>query len=175
MPDLQSALQSALKQWEDPVQTQPQPPAKQPRPRFAVTNNVSRATFAYVKANPGLRVRAICEGLVAQGFKRTSVNALVGQMVLAGMFRRDETKCYWAIVDEYTPYCIATLRRAAKAAGVRKAPPRRVPRAAAQPSTQPAVQGALAPETPVAVDVILDALTVAQAREMFNRLKRMFA
>ena len=65
MPDMQTALSNALKttinDWEkDDMQT------TQNRPKgerfFGVTNNVTRATFDYVKNNPNETSPEICAG-----------------------------------------------------------------------------------------------------------------
>lgn len=187
MPDIQTALQSALKQWEDPqeqtVQTQPTQ-TSDTKSYFTVTNNVSRVTFDYVRGNPGLRCGEICDALAAQGFKRASVSSLLGQMVLAELLRRDTDRKYWAVKPEYEPFSTYTLRKDRSKANPRKLvsqtramknylPKKETPKAEPVQPVPPAPQ----PEVKIcnSVDELIDTLTIAQARDLFARLKKMFA
>lgn len=181
MPDIQTALQSALKQWEEPKETTVQTQTAQPKPYFTVTNNVSRVTFEHVRDNPGLRCGEICEALEAQGFKRASVSSLLGQMVIAGLMRRDGDRKYWATKPEYEPFSTYKLRKDRSKANPRKllvqtrAMKNYLPKKET-PTAEP-VQSAPQPEVKVvnSVEDLLNTLTVAQARELFDRLKKMFA
>jgi len=81
MPDLKSALQSALNEWNQPetatVQAQPKPNLP---PFFTRTTDVTRETFNYVRDNPHRTTREIRDALVVQGHKESSVSALLSQM-----------------------------------------------------------------------------------------------
>jgi hypothetical protein len=101
MPDIASALQKALNEWEptEPVPTPTPTPAKA---YFTVTNNVTRVTFDYVRDNPGKTRVEVAKAMEKQGFKPGSVSSLLGQMIKQGMVRESAHLLY-ATVNEYTP------------------------------------------------------------------------
>jgi hypothetical protein len=101
MPDIASALQKALNDWEPnaPVATPAPTPSKS---HFAVTNNVTRITFEYVRDNPGKTRIEINKELEAKGFNAGSVSSLLGQMLKQGMLRENAHLLY-ATANEYTP------------------------------------------------------------------------
>ena len=128
MPDIQSALKSALsktlQQWDDDDDTPSVPmpttinnslsaPSQniqgipmtrttgQPH-RFGVTNNVSRETFNYVRDNPGSTRKEIIEGLAYKGFAEKSTSSLLSQMVKQKMVHIT-SNLYYADIPEYTP------------------------------------------------------------------------
>lgn len=93
MPDLKSELSKVLQAWDaqdneptaiaiptltkEPTMTQ----AITPR---TITTNVTRETFNFVKANPGIRRQAVIKGLVQKGQKEKSVAAMVSQLLRNG-------------------------------------------------------------------------------------------
>jgi len=100
MPDIASALQKALNDWE-PTADNPQTPAPS-KVHFAVTNNVCRATFDYVRDNPGKKRVEVSKALETKGFNPGSVSSLLGQMLKQGMLRENAHLLY-ATTNEYTP------------------------------------------------------------------------
>jgi hypothetical protein len=101
MPDIQTALQTALSTWEkDDQQTIKE--KTMPKLLFIATNNVSRDTFNYVFNNPNKTSAEICDALVAQGHKRSSVQSLLTQMVRGGLVQRVDEK-FTALISEYRP------------------------------------------------------------------------
>lgn len=101
MPDIKTALQTALSTWEkDDQQTIKE--KTMPKNLFKPTNNVSRNTFEYIKAFPNLTSTEICAAMEAQGHKRTSVHSLLTQMVRGGLVQRVDEK-FTALIDEYRP------------------------------------------------------------------------
>ena len=107
MPDLQSALKNAIETWEPtptnkPVQQQPKENQMQ-KPKFEIKNNVTRVTFDYIKLHPGTTAAAASKDLVKQGYKESSVTALMAQFVRAGLAVRDGKFGYRVLVDEYIP------------------------------------------------------------------------
>lgn len=184
MPDIQTALQSALKQWEEPkeqtVRTQPTQ-TSDPKPYFTVTNNVSRVTFEFVRDNSPKTNKEICDALEQQGFKRTSVSSLLGQMVLAGLLKRDDLGKYWALVSEYRSFSTYTLRKAQGKTKSRNLLKKPVAQTRAMKNYLPKQEAPAPvqaqPEVKIcnSVDDLLNTLTVIQARELFDRLKKMFA
>jgi len=101
MPDIQTALKTALNTWEkDDQQTIKE--KTMPKLLFIATNNVSRDTFNYVFNNPNKTSAEICDVLVAQGHKRTSIHSLLTQMVRGGLVQRVDEK-FTALTNEYRP------------------------------------------------------------------------
>lgn len=101
MPDIKTALQTALSTWEkDDQQTIKE--KTMPKNVFKPTNNVSRNTFDYIKANPNMNSTEICAAMEAHGHKRTSVHSLLTQMVRGGLAQRVDEK-YSVLIDEYRP------------------------------------------------------------------------
>ena len=102
MPDLKTEMSKVLNAWEQDAQEVQQPKPKGPR-MFTATNNVTRATFDYVKSNTKRTHSQICEEMVRRGFKQNSVGSLITQFTKQGMFQRDEDGRYTAITNEYIP------------------------------------------------------------------------
>ena len=105
MPNIQTALNNALKntlnQWEkDDMQTTNYSRGNK---AFSVTNNVTRATFDFVKANPNLTASEICAEMTKRGYKDSSVGSLIAQFAKQGLAERDDRGRYLVIVKEYTP------------------------------------------------------------------------
>jgi hypothetical protein len=106
MPDIQTALSNALKttinNWEkeDMQTTQTNTQGKK---FFGVTNNVTRATFDYVKQNPNLTSAEICADMAKLGYKESSVSSLIAQFAVQGLAERDDRGRYITIVPEYRP------------------------------------------------------------------------
>jgi hypothetical protein len=110
MPDMQTALSNALKttinDWEkDDMQTTQTNTQTRPKGKrfFDVTNNVTRATFDYVKNNPNLTSAEICADMEKLGYKPSSVSSLVAQFAVQKLAERDDRGRYITIVDEYRP------------------------------------------------------------------------
>ncbi len=107
MPDLKSELTKVINSWEAPTQaaSKPEPtpaPKTGARPIFEPTNNVCRATFAFIQSNPGKNRRELAKLLEDQGYKRSSTTSLMGQMVTQGMVR-DTGGLLFTNVPEYRP------------------------------------------------------------------------
>ena len=153
--------------------------AIQDKPYFTVTNNVSRVTFEFVRDNSPKTNMEICDALEARGFKRTSVSSLLSQMVIVGLLKRDDLGKYWALESEYRSFSINSYRKAKEKAKVRKP----VAQTRAMKNYLPKQEAKEEPQTVTVQEVkicnsvedLLNTLTVAQARELFDRLKKMFA
>jgi hypothetical protein len=140
MPDIQTAFKSALtktlQEWDDdgenlphssrqPVSSSSQPPQPSQNIQgipmtksFNITNNVSRATFNYVRDNPGSTRKEIMTALSHQGYGQGSVSSLIAQMVRNKM-AHVTNNLYYADIPEYTP--IKSLKAIKKL----EAPPKR--------------------------------------------------
>jgi hypothetical protein len=108
MPDIQTALSNALKttinNWEkDDMQTTQTNAHHKGKRFFDVTNNVTRATFDYVKKNPNLTSAEICADMSKLGYKESSVSSLIAQFAVQGLAERDDRGRYITIIDEYRP------------------------------------------------------------------------
>ena len=106
MPDIQTALSNALKttinDWEkDDMQTTQI--NTQGKKFFDITNNVTRATFEYVKNHPNETSPEICASMAKLGYKESSVGSLIAQFAKQGLAERDDRGRYITIVDEYRP------------------------------------------------------------------------
>ena len=117
MPDMQTALSNALKNtinnWEkDDMQTTQQTQNKTvhtganydtKKKLFGVSNNVTRATFDFVKKHPNLTSAEICADMEKLGYKESSVGSLLAQFAKQGLAERDDRGRYITIVDAYRP------------------------------------------------------------------------
>jgi hypothetical protein len=171
MPDIASALQKALNDWEPnaPVATPAPAPSKS---HFAVTNNVTRITFEYVRDNPGKTRIEINKELEAKGFNAGSVSSLLGQMLKQGMLRENAHLLY-ATANEYTPIK-SSKKLKAMAAKPQEQPRKKVvlinKRTGEVVSAAPKVE-----PTPVGKEWepndVIDKLTVHQAIALFKALR----
>jgi len=103
MPDIQTALKSAIDAWEPTPTGQQLKEKLMTKTPFAIQNNVTRVTFDYIKLHPGTTAAAASRDLTKHGFKESSVTALMAQFVRAGLATRDNNHGYRVTVDEYTP------------------------------------------------------------------------
>lgn len=208
MPDLQTALSTALlnrgfentlavtlKQWEDEdnktlQSTQPQPQSKdtmqttetittkQPH-RFQEKNGVTRATFEFVRDNPGLKAKDIVDALLKRGYKTNSTDSLIYQMLRVGLMTRDVHGGFHAVGSEYKAYNLAKRAQAAKAAKAGRKPTKKSAGIAALTVDTGANQEAQAPVSIVltrnwTAEGVVNKLTVVQARQLFDLLKEIF-
>lgn len=168
MPDIASALQKALNDWEPnaPVATPATTPSKS---HFAVTNNVTRITFEYVRDNPGKTRIEINKELEAKGFNAGSVSSLLGQMLKQGMLRENAHLLY-ATANEYTPIKSSKKLKAMQTNPERKKVVLVSKRTGEVVSAAPKVE-----PTPVVKEWepndVIDKLTVHQAIALFKALR----
>ena len=120
MPDLQTALQSALikttlNAWdahEDQIR-KPQQEKQMANPNpvinheagkgFTPSNNVMRATFDAVKNSPKMKHKEYVEMLALNGYKINSTSAVLYQLMRAGQIARDEQGQLSVTCAEYQP------------------------------------------------------------------------
>jgi len=113
MPDIKTALSGILSEWE--LDNQQQEKQVKHIPHFKVTNNVTRATFDYVKNNPRQSCKEICAALEKDGYKPSSVGSLLTQFVKHGLCTRDNMHNYTTAVSEYTPIKVRKQLKAKQA------------------------------------------------------------
>ena len=185
MPDIQTALSNALKttinNWEkeDMQTTQTNTQSKSTR-FFDITNNVTRATFDYVKHRPNETSAEICVAMERLGYKSSSVGSLLAQFAKQGLAERDDRGRYITIVPEYKP--LKNKKKEAKVVAKPVETPKRKyeKRSEGIAALQPDTAQAPAPKRFVTLvrtktpDDILKDMTVFQARELYDYLKKMF-
>jgi hypothetical protein len=121
MPDIKTALATALKEWEPPASgtviepaapaPTPAPPKPTPRP------NMTRDTFAMVRDNPGISRADAIERLQAMGHKPVSTSSILYQLVRAKMI--DEVDGTFSTKRKNYTSLTHALEKAPK--GIRKA------------------------------------------------------
>ena len=178
MPDLKSALKSAIETWEPtPTGQQLKEKLMSNKPVFEVQNNVTRVTFDYIKLHPGTTSTAASRDLVKHGFKESSVTALMAQFVRAGLATRDNNHGYRVTVDEYTPMKASAKYAKKTVVKAKPAPKAREPQndgiAALQPeATSKRVVNTIVFGKPP--EEVIKHMTVLQARELYDYLKKIF-
>ena len=199
MPDIKTALTSALQEKQMQTTTQAPTPevletvrewaaddmrARIPRtPKY--TGYLSRDIFLYVQANPGKTYKEVEKVMAALPYKYNvgSCGTLLSQMRRVGMMTRDEDSRYTAVAAQYAP--IYKPEEAAKKYKLKKRPKATVakagvrgkisrePVAAQKPEPTPVV----APPTVRAVDLdkLLSELSFPQAIELYKKLRAMLS
>jgi hypothetical protein len=149
-----------------------------------IKNNVMRETFDFIMNNPGLTCKVISLCMEKKGFKASSVTSVVSQLWRSNQLIR-EGNTYRTASSEYRPMGTTTsakisrlrkrveeLKEVAKSKGIAALP--------TQTEAVEPVKHILATPTLVHSDrkfdakKLVDPLTVAQAREVYNELKTMF-
>jgi len=84
MPDIKTALESALKEWEPPAEgtvIEAAAPASVPK----TPRNMTRDCFTMVRDNPGITRNTAVQRLEAMGHKPASTTSILSQMVKTKM------------------------------------------------------------------------------------------
>ena len=148
---------------------------------FTITNNVSRATFDFVRDNPGLFHNDIKRKLTDKGYKESSVTALISQLRRSGQIARLADGTYHATAKEYAPIKQAHKQAKTKKPVAKKPVAKKV--ATPEPKSEgiAALQPVAAPVTtasPVVisndVEYILSTLPIKQARSLYDELHKIF-
>ncbi len=164
MPDIKTALSGILSEWElDNQQQEKQVETRQPI--FSVTNNVTRATFDYVKNNPASASGEVSRALALRGYKPSSIGSLLTQFVKNGLCMRDSNSNYTAIANEYTPIKVRKQIKAAQV--IQKAKTTRGEGIAAL-SAQPMVK------TVWDVETVINNIGLKQAHALYRELHTYF-
>ena len=171
MADMKTALSGILSEWELDNQQQEKQVQKAPYvPHFKVTNNVTRATFDYVKNNPHQSCKTICVALEKRGYKSSSIGSLLTQFVKNGLCVRDANGNYTAIAHEYTPIKVRKQVKAKQVIAKAKATRGEgIAALGAQPTQR------VAPiVTAWDADTIINNIGLKQARALYDELKKIF-
>jgi len=161
MPDIKTALSTALSEWEQDDKQQENQMKQQPF--FSVTNNVTRATFDYVKNNPASSSGEVSRALEQRGYKPSSIGSLLTQFIKKGLCTRDAQNRYSVAVPEYVPMKASKHVKQV----IQKAKATRgegIAALSAQP-TQRLVWD---------VETVLNTMSIVQARAMYDALKKIF-
>ena len=208
MPDIKTALENALKkttadwaaddephqavqpQQEKPVST----PTTQPQDTHAdkrIKSNVSRATFFFVRDNPGQTSKQIVDALTDAGHNINSVLSLLNQMTRSRIIMMDEYGRYSAVAKEYVPPQKGVQKKRKPKA---KAPVKATPAPAPEPEkpkhkqivlvnreTGKVLNPQINPPAPAVtgtpewnVDSVIGNLNVRQAMMVYEELRKIF-
>jgi hypothetical protein len=199
MPDIKSALSAALLRAPAPVQQLVQTtlnewddedagtPANVNKTKGTfimprVTNNVMRETFNFIMNNPNLTCKMIANGMEKKGFKPSSVTSVVSQLWRDNQLIKNGLT-YRTVGSKYKPMGAtpsAKIKRLKKRVDELKvvAKSKGIQDLHIQPPAQE-TQGIDSLAATLAQDTfdpkrIVDPLTVYQARELYNELKKLF-
>ena len=181
MPDLKSELSKVINSWEAPTQAAPKAePTAEAKPYFSVTNNVCRATFDCIVANPGKTRTEIGKMLEKQGYKKSSTTSLMGQMVKQGRIR-DANGLVYATSTEYKPLKSAKVWANYVAKQAAEAPQRKRieivnKRTGEVINPRPVTTALPMPQISTALDAeaMLHKLSIVQARALYDSLRKIF-
>jgi len=172
MPDLKTALSTALSTWEqDDKQIQQEKKVKVLPQQFTPTNNVTQETFNYVKNNPNKTSGEIRSVLVARGFNSGSIGSLLTQFTKQNQMVKDHNGRYTVCIPSYTPL---KSTRQFRAAG------KRINKIVSKPKAVPKSAGiaALTPKSTITTqwdaDTIINNIGLKQARALYDELKKLF-
>jgi len=184
MPDIKSALEKALNEWEPAPAPAPTPEPAPAKAYFTVTNNVCRVTFEYVRDNPGKTRVEVAKALEAQGYKSGSVSSLLGQMLKQSLMRESAHLLY-VTTNEYAPLKSSKALKVAqekaqqttrkKVVLISKRTGEVIPPASAGIAALPTTREA-APQINSAWDAetLLNNLSIKQARALYDELRKIF-
>ena len=171
MPDLKTALETALKEWDDDSNQPKETPMK---PQiFKPTNNVTRETFQYVKQNKGCTKVEVRKTLMARGFKDNSITSLLAQMIRSNFILVDSSGGLHTVVEDYMPLKSAKTKNKAAKPPVKAVKVKEPPEPLPLPLPLPEIKH-LQSNSWTAKD-ILSKLNVVEAKALYKELTRVFS
>lgn len=188
---LQEQLRATLSKWEkeenEQAAQQAQPASYQKTSPFQVSNNLNRTAFREIKDQPDTRKR-LTDRLIAQGFKLGSVSAVIGHMIRQGVAVVGSDGVLRVTTPEYVPLkSYKTLQNMKKrqAQARKKVTEIRVDvrnkkvEEKRPVSSSPAGAGIAAlsappVQKPWSVYGLLETLSILQARDLYDELKKIF-
>lgn len=165
MPDIQTEMQKILQAWEQPETTKE-------TTVFEPTNNVTKATFNFIRDNSGCSRGEAIRLLVNQGHKKSSVASLIGQMLRQGHIWRDSDGLLRPNGKEYTPIKSSRTmaNREKKAKVVKPAKTFKV-----KTSESKGITSLVAtPITTDRVQEIMNTISLPEAKRLYNSLATYF-
>jgi len=152
---------------------------------FKPTNNVTKATFNFIRDNAGCtRVHAI-QKIVQDGHKKSSVSSLIGQMLRQGHITKNNYGMLYPNGTEYTPIksskTIANREKKVKTLKVKTSKIAKPSKAALDAAAE--AMGGINmlvdhSHTPVyrsKIDILLDDISLNDAHELYRRLHLYFS
>jgi hypothetical protein len=173
MPDIQTEMQKILQAWDQPETTE----TTKETTVFKPTNNVTQATFNFVRDNSGCARNDAIRILVAQGHKKSSVSSLIGQMLRQGHIYKDSDGLLRPNAKEYTPIKSSKTiaKREAKAKKPKSYKVITSSKGLAALVDEPIAQTfEHRPDIRTSIDVIMDTVSLNDAHELYRRLHLYF-
>ena len=154
MPDLKSELSKVITSWNDDMPTNTTPTITHIIGRKLTTNS-TRATFNYVRDNPGVTRVAATIALAKLGVKPSSSTSLISVMVARGNLRVMPDGSLFSVQTEYAP--IKPLKKPKSVKTLTPVPPPE-------------------PVEPVewTVESVIGNLNIRQARAVYDELRKIF-
>jgi hypothetical protein len=172
MTDIKTALSQAMSDWETP-KTQDKPTAKH---LFKPTNNVTRATFELIRANPGITRKEACKLLDKQGYKVSSTASLISAFIRQGQVELTDGKMF-TTSNEYVPLKAGMdVRKTTRTKAYAKVVEKMSPKPAKKDKP---IEAALKPQAKqerrvMDIEEWLNEVPLMQARLVYMRLKFIF-
>jgi len=160
VPDLKTELKKIINQTEEKT--------TMPNSHPNITNNVTRATFDYIRDNPGLTRNTITATLIAKGYNPKSVTSLIGQMTRQRLIRVEGGK-FFANQQEYTP-----IKRKFPPLTKRVVKTKSAPRPKWTPPEVPAMPPVISAPAEWSVESVIGSLNVRQAMAVYDELRKIF-
>jgi len=180
MPDIQTEMQKILQAWDQPETTE----TTKETTVFKPTNNVTQATFNFIRDNSGCARHDAIRLLVQKGHKKSSVSSLIGQMLRQGHIWKDSDGLLRPNGKEYTPIksskTIANREKKVKKAKSYKVitskPSQKALDAAAEAmgGINMLVDHSHTPVYRSKIDAILDDISLNDAHELYRKLHQYF-
>jgi hypothetical protein len=184
MSNMQTELQRVFAEWEQgDAKAEPNLTAKGQK-GFKPTNNVSRATFNYVRDNPGCTRVQATNALSAMGYKLASTASLLSALTRQRQLRILADGTMHANLTEYAPLKAASSKKAKKVKKVKEIDTVDIERRVLnmviergeQKTPEPVERRAqlIMHRTADDMDKYIDSLNVRQAKVLMQKLKAIF-
>ena len=187
---LQEQLRATLSKWEkeekEQTAQQAQPASYQKTSPFQVSNNLNRTAFREIKDQPDTR-KKITQRLINQGYKLGSVSAVIGHMIRQGVAQVDDEGVIHVTTSEYVPLksykTLQNMKKKAEKARKKVTEIRVDVRNKKLEEKRPVSSGIAALSTPTPAPMptkpwsvygLLETLSILQARDLYDELKKIF-
>jgi len=177
MPDIKTALTQALKEWEPEQESNTKDKQMQttaPKDTgFKIQNNVSRKSYEYVVANPGVKPSEITAWAKKNGFNPDSAYAIASNSVRMGTMKRDANGGFVALLREYTP--IKNTKKKKNVTGViPSAPKAPQPTKPAKPTKPVLAEPEAVATLRLTAKYVVDNIGIGEAKALYTELKQIF-
>ena len=180
MPDIKTALATALKEWEPPtegtvIKTPAPTPVPAPAPAAKTSRNMTRDCFTVIRDNPGITRTNAIQRLEAMGHKPNSATSIISQMVKTKMVSEVGHGILSTKRKNYTPLQTKVRKVDKTQAKVKpevvaaSKPSEAAPKPQATPAPAPSPQ-----RVSMNVDEWLDTVPLKTARQVYWKLHGIF-